>query len=109
VRALAEHFKGRARRIELAGLPVTIQGARLEIAAVEVRLTPRERSLLEYLLDSEGAMLSKSRLADAAWGTGIDEHTVEVAVNRLRRKLGPAASALETANRRGYRLVARCA
>jgi DNA-binding response OmpR family regulator len=35
----------------------------------------------------------------------VSEHAVEVAVNRLRVKLGPAAVALETTNRRGYRLA----
>jgi DNA-binding response OmpR family regulator len=35
----------------------------------------------------------------------VNEHTVEVTVNRLRNKLGPAAVALETTNRRGYRLA----
>jgi DNA-binding response OmpR family regulator len=30
---------------------------------------------------------------------------VEVTVNRLRRKLGPGAAAVETTNRRGYRIA----
>ena len=50
-------------------------------------------------------MLSKERLAATAWDAPVDDHTVEVAVNRLRRKLGPAALALETTNRRGYRIA----
>ena len=37
----------------------------------------------------------------------MSEHTVEVTVNRLRTKLGRAAVALETSNRRGYRLAMR--
>ena len=36
---------------------------------------------------------------------GVNARPVEVAVNRLRAKLGPAAAALETTNRRGYRLA----
>ena len=49
--------------------------------------------------------LALERLAEVAWDGPVDGHTVEVAVNRLRRKLGPAAAALETANRRGYRIA----
>ncbi len=52
-----------------------------------------------------GAVLSKRTLAQLAWTTTVSEHTVEVTVNRLRAKLGPAAVALQTSNRRGYRLA----
>jgi DNA-binding response OmpR family regulator len=71
----------------------------------QVRLTPRERRVLETMLAMEGAVLSKARLASLAWDDAVDDHTVEVAINRLRRKLGPAALALETTNRRGYRIA----
>jgi DNA-binding response OmpR family regulator len=57
------------------------------------------------MLATDGAVVSKERLAAIAWDTTVDAHTVEVTVNRLRRKLGPAAAALETSNRRGYRIA----
>ena len=105
VRRLGEHLAGRGRTLDLAGTVLRMQGARLEIDGAEVRLTPRERRLLEVMVDHEGAVLSKERLATAVWDARVDEHTVEVAVNRLRRKLGPAAMALETSARRGYRIA----
>ena len=105
VRRLGEHLAARGRTLELAGTTLRHQGSRLEIDGVEARLTPRERKLLEVLLATDGAVLSKERLADIAWDADVDEHTVEVAVNRLRRKLGPAALALETTARRGYRIA----
>jgi DNA-binding response OmpR family regulator len=71
----------------------------------EVRLTPRERTLLEAMIAAGGAVVSKRALSQLAWSTAVSEHTVEVTVNRLRAKLGPAAVALETTNRRGYRLA----
>jgi uroporphyrinogen-III synthase len=71
----------------------------------EVRLTPRERTLLEAMVAAGGAVLSKRTLSQLAWNGAVSEHTVEVTVNRLRAKLGPAAVALETSNRRGYRLA----
>ena len=103
--ALAEQLGRRARRFEVAGLPVRLQGAQLSIDGREVRLTPRERTLLEAMAAAGGAVLSKRTLAQVAWTTSVSEHTVEVTVNRLRAKLGPAAVALETSNRRGYRLA----
>ncbi len=105
VRTLGEHLATRGRTLDLAGTTLRHQGARLEVDGVEARLTPRERKLLEVLLATDGAVLSKERLASSAWDTEVDGHTVEVAVNRLRRKLGPAALALETTARRGYRIA----
>ena len=52
-----------------------------------------------------GAVVSKQVLSERAWDDPAGDHTVEVTVNRLRGKLGPAADALETRNRRGYRLA----
>ena len=105
VRALAEHLAGRGTTLDVAGTSLRHQGTRVSVDGSEARLTPRERRLLDVLLATDGAVLSKERLAAIAWDTPVDEHTVEVAVNRLRRKLGPAAAALETTNRRGYRIA----
>lgn len=102
---LAEHLGRRGREFEVAGLPVRLQGARVDIDGREVRLTPRERTLLEAMVAAGGAVLSKRTLSQLAWASTVSEHTVEVTVNRLRAKLGPAAVALETSNRRGYRLA----
>lgn len=102
---LAEHLGRRGRELEVAGLPVRLQGARVDIDGREVRLTPRERTLLEAMVAAGGAVLSKRTLSQLAWASTVSEHTVEVTVNRLRAKLGPAAVALETSNRRGYRLA----
>jgi DNA-binding response OmpR family regulator len=105
VRALGEHLVDRGHTFEVAGATLRIQGARIAVEGVEARLTPRERRLLDAMLATQGAVLSKERLTSLAWDELVDEHTVEVAVNRLRRKLGPAAAVLETTNRRGYRIA----
>lgn len=102
---LAEHLGRRAREFRVAGQALRVQGARVAIDGQEVRLTPRERTLLEAMLAARGAVLSKRTLSQLAWSSAVSEHTVEVTVNRLRTKLGPAAMALETSNRRGYRLA----
>jgi uroporphyrinogen-III synthase len=102
---LATQLGDRARCFELAGQTARLQGARIAIGDRELRLTPRERTLLEAMVAAGGAVLSKRTLSQAAWAGAVSEHAVEVTVNRLRVKLGPAASALETSNRRGYRLA----
>jgi uroporphyrinogen-III synthase len=105
VRALTERMATLGREFAIDGRVVRLQGGRLAIADRPVQLTPRERTLLEALVDAGGAVVSKQALARMAWTDPVEEHTVEVTVNRLRRKLGAASAALETSNRRGYRLA----
>jgi uroporphyrinogen-III synthase len=105
VRVLTDRMATLGREFGMAGRAVRLQGGRLAIADRHVQLTPRERTLLEALVGAGGAVVSKQALARVAWSEPVEEHTVEVTVNRLRRKLGGASTALETSNRRGYRLA----
>ena len=101
---LAEHLGRRGREFEVDGIWVRVQGARVAVDGEEVRLTPRERTLFGAMVSAGGAVLSKRTLSQVAWAGPVSEHAVEVTINRLRAKLGPASVALETTNRRGYRL-----
>jgi uroporphyrinogen-III synthase len=105
VHALAQALAARGRDFEFDGIAMRLQGDRIAVSDRGARLTPRERVLLSALLDARGAVLSKQALSRIAWHGEAEEHTVEVTVNRLRRKLGPARRALETTPRRGYRLA----
>src|SRR5690606_10463978 len=107
VQHLTTWFAGRDRILELAGIPVRLQGRMVTVDGGEpVRLTERERGVLEVLAAKPGAVHSKRSLLRAVWG-GVepDEHVVEVTVGRLRQRLGPAADGIETVVRRGYRLT----
>lgn len=55
-------------------------------------LTPREFSLLEYLMRQAGSAVSKQELLEHVWGSGfdVDPNVVEVYVGYLRRKLAAA-------------------
>ena len=74
-------------------------------AGHELCLTPQEFSLLAVLVTHCGTALSRSQLMEAAWGyTYIGEsRTVDVHINRLRRKLG-LQNDIQTVFRVGYRL-----
>lgn len=104
VRALSDRIAPRAIKMALDGRDVWLQGSLLTTSESEVRLTRLERTLLIALFESRGAVLSRARLAAIAWDGEVNDHAIVTAVNRLRRKLGPAATALETTSRRGYRL-----
>ena len=71
-----------------------------------VRLTERERAMLQLLAQTPGAPVSREALAGG--GGAVNERTVDVQMNRLRRKIerDPANPAyIQTARGAGYRLV----
>jgi two-component system, OmpR family, phosphate regulon response regulator OmpR len=71
-----------------------------------VKLTDRECDMLRLLAGAQGAPISREALAGP--GSDANERTVDVQINRLRRKIekDPAnPSYLQTARGSGYRLV----
>lgn len=107
VARLAEVLSDRSLAFVLGGEDVLLRGRLFEVPGAQVELSERERDLLAALAERPGRVLSKSQLLAAAWPRDqADEHAVEVAVARLRRRLGPRGRLLETVFRRGYRLAA---
>lgn len=74
----------------------------------EIQLTPRELSLLEYLMHRPGQAVSKTELLDHVWDptNDRDPNVVEVYIGYLRRKLDRSGepSHIETVRSIGYRL-----
>ena len=72
-----------------------------------VRLTRREFELLKYLVENRNRVISRDRLLERVWGYDrvIETRSVDVHVGRLRGKLGPAGSQIETVVGLGYRFV----
>jgi DNA-binding response OmpR family regulator len=92
----------------------------LNLTAREVRrggeliaLTPREFSVLETLLRSPGAVVTRTELSQQIWGYQFDPETnvVDVAVQRLRRKIddGRASRLIQTVRGMGYSIDAGAA
>jgi two-component system, OmpR family, phosphate regulon response regulator OmpR len=79
----------------------------LRLGDEAVRLTDREREMLRVLAASVGETVPRQALAGN--GEGVSERTVDVQVNRLRRKIesDPANPLfVQTVRGLGYRLVA---
>jgi len=78
--------------------------------AQEIALTPREYSLLEYLMRRRGQVVSKAQLLAHVWDAAdaSDGNVVEVYVGYLRRKIDApyGRQALQTVRGVGYRLDA---
>ncbi len=86
-----------ARRVRIAGTGVVVDEQRIDLSEIEARL-------LSVLAATPNAVFSKGDLLDKVWDGGTDEHAVEVAVARLRRRLGPLGSNVRVVHRRGYTL-----
>jgi DNA-binding response OmpR family regulator len=75
---------------------------------VEISLTPREFSLLEFLLHRAGEAVSKTEILEHVWDYDFegDPNIVEVYAGYLRRKVDVpfGRHALETVRGAGYRL-----
>ena len=75
---------------------------------VEVPLSPRQFSLLEYFLRHAGEVLPKSRILEHVWDFAFegDPNIVEVYVRQLRLRVDEpfGRSALQTVRGAGYRL-----
>lgn len=76
---------------------------------VEIELTPREFSFLEFLMRSPGDPLSKTEILNHVWDFAhdVDSNVVEVYVGYLRKKLDVAwgRHSIETVRGVGYRVV----
>lgn len=104
VRCLVDALAARRRRSLLGARPLVVQGTAVAVGEDAATLSRREAQVLVALVDADGAVVGKERLAAAVWGRGADPHVVEVTVARLRRRLDPLGVGLVTVPRRGYRL-----
>jgi two-component system OmpR family response regulator len=74
----------------------------------ELRLSPKEFSLLEFFLRHPGTVLTRSQIIEAVWDFAYDggSNVVDQYVNYLRRKVDApfGRTDLETVRGMGYRL-----
>jgi two-component system OmpR family response regulator len=103
--------RGRAERPAVLGAgDLTLDPAthRVTRGDVEVPLSPRQFSLLEYFLRHAGEVLPKSRILEHVWDFSFegDPNIVEVYVRQLRLRVDEpfGRSALQTVRGAGYRL-----
>ena len=78
----------------------------VKVAGKAVQLTITEFRLLANLLSARGRVRSRATLLADVWGYDAEvmSRTVDTHMRRLREKLGPAASWIETIRGVGYRI-----
>lgn len=99
-RALLRRLGGSPAVTRVGGLVVDEGRARVTVDGVALELTPIELNLLVLLVANRGRVVSKGELMVKVWGYSYDQHLVEVHLNRLRTKLGPAV--IRTVRGQGY-------
>ncbi|HEY3204018.1 MAG TPA: response regulator transcription factor [Thermoanaerobaculia bacterium] len=108
-RALIRRNVGRAPTELKAGDLRLDPGRRLAWRGEEsLKLTSREFTILELLMRSPGAVVSREEILEQAWGEREEpmSNTIDVLVGRLRRKVDRRgkSSRIETLRGMGYRL-----
>jgi len=78
---------------------------RVTVADAEVELTATEFKLLRLLMERAGRVQTRTDLLQTVWQAqpDIQTRTVDMHVQRLRTKLGPAGDCVETVRGVGYR------
>lgn len=95
---------------EFAGFRLNIKKHRLMFGDHIVSLTPKEFSLLLFLIEHAGRVVEKDELLETIWkDTFVEEGTLTRNVSWLRKKLaayaGNDAAIIETLPKLGYRFV----
>ena len=97
--------------LEIADLTVDSASHRVSRANREVQLTAKEYALLEYLARRAGQLVSRAEIAAHVWDDSFDpfSNTIEVYINRLRKKIDGRHShkLLHTRRGEGYILESR--
>lgn len=85
-------------QVDLDARFVTVHDRRLD-------LSPKEYDLLIYLVENKGHALSREQILNSVWSYDYegDLRTVDTHINRLRTKLGPKSSFIQTIRGFGYR------
>ena len=79
---------------------------RVQVDGQPIDLTPTEYKLLLILAERRGRVQARASLLETVWEAApdIQTRTVDMHVQRLRSKLGPAGDLIETVRGFGYRL-----
>ena len=109
VRALVRRGANRVRPVlRVADLELDPSSRRAVRAGRQIELTPREFSLLEYLMYNAGRVLTKGQILEHVWSPGYlgGENVVEVYVGYLRKKVDAPfpTSLISTVRGVGYRM-----
>ena len=106
LRVLVEVLSFSRLQLVAGGQPLTLAGCSVSLGEQRCELSEVEAGVLRTLAARVGAVVSKEELLTAVWSIDADPHLTEVAISRLRRRLGTWGKIIRTVPRRGYVLDA---
>ncbi len=85
-------YGGEKAFLEYRGAVLNMADASLSYEGEKIDLTKNEYRILQTLLENKGKIVSRERLMEKLWESDsfVDENTLSVNVNRLRKKLEKA-------------------
>jgi two-component system copper resistance phosphate regulon response regulator CusR len=90
VEALARRPRAMAAPvIQVADLTLDVDTREVRRGDTQIELTPKEYTVLEYLMRHHGRVMSRTLITEYAWGYHFDPGTniVDVVINHLRKKI----------------------
>lgn len=110
IKALLRRASESVRELYLEDLRMDLLSRRVYRGGKEIVLTPKEFSLLEYLLRRKGRVLSRTQMIENIWGYNFDPNSnvVDVHIKYLREKIdtGFEKKLIHTVRGAGYILKA---
>ena len=109
VAAILKRYQGggRAKRklYEYKDLKVDLSARKVFIHGKEVEMSPKEYTLLFYMIENEGIALTREQLIRDVWGYDFygDDRTLDTHIKLLRKSLQEYSSMIVTLRGVGYR------
>lgn len=95
-----------AERIDCGNFIINLSHSTIEKDGTEYELTKNELKMLSYMYEKRNTIVSRDDLMTQLWNSDmfIDDNTLTVNINRLRKKLEDAGlpDVIETKRGRGY-------
>lgn len=108
VMALLKRSKGFVLSQEIVCGRITLRPAQSVIMVdnTELTLPPKEYSMLKYLMEHKGQVISRETLLIKIWGYEYEGRgrVVDDHIRKLRKSLGPAANQIKTVITKGYQI-----
>lgn len=88
------------------GIDIHLQAKMVKVCGIPVKLRPREFSLLVYLFENKGILLTREQIVARVWGPEYEGEyrTVDTHIKRIREKIGESAHCIHTIWGEGYKV-----
>lgn len=107
IRAVLRRYEktNKTKEYRIGDLYVNHEKHIVMVADKEVALSFKEYTLLSFLLEANGNVVSREVLLNRVWGEFYDEsRTLDVHIRKLRVKLGTAGELIQTVRSIGYKI-----